>query len=418
MLNRAEAPPFVEAQRFELPAPEQIKLSNGIDLFIVRQVQQQVLKVELMFRAGKWYETQPALSHFTAHLLEKGTAGHSAAQIAETFDRLGSHVEISPGFDYASLSLYGLGKNWLEAWALLMEIVQAPSFPEDELELQKSIFLQNLKVNLEKNSFVASQQIRKNIFGQKHPYGSSVEETHVEKLQVDAMRSFHREVYAPFSVFVTAGPQFNPAPLVQALSNFAISKTTGYVDQPDPSANKKDHLEKKDSMQTALRLAKRSLSRQDADYPAALLFNHILGGYFGSRLMKNIREEKGLTYGIYSSLQPFVNDSLWVIGADVNKENSELAVREIRAELQRLIEEPVPIGELTVARNHFLGALQSEVANPFSVADKIKNLYLHALPANYYQQLFDQLRNLNAHDIMHVASTHFGASTLHEVTVG
>ncbi|MFZ5971597.1 MAG: M16 family metallopeptidase [Bacteroidota bacterium] len=418
MLNRSVAPPFVEADQFQLPSYEKEKLANGIDLFLVRHVQQEVLKIEIMFRAGKWYEPRPSVSHFTAQLLEKGTTKKSSTAIAEAFDRLGAHVEITPGYDYASVSLYGLVKNWQQAFALLIEIVTQPSFPAEELDLQKSIFLQNLKVNLEKNSFVASQQIRKNIFGAKHPYGSSVEEEQVQALQADMLRSFHRDAYAPQAVFVTAGAGFDQTPLVQALAGWTNAHSPGNTASPEPALQKKQHLEKKDSMQTALRLARRSLLRQHADYPAALLFNHILGGYFGSRLMKNIREDKGLTYGIYSSLQPFAHDSMWVIGADVNKENSELAVREIRAELQRLVNEPVPPDELTTARNHFLGALQSEVANPFSVTDKIKNLYLHTLPANYYQELFDQLRKLNASDIMRVATTHFDAATLHEVTVG
>ncbi len=418
MLNRSVAPPFVEADQFQLPSYEKEKLANGIDLFLVRDVQQEVLKIEIMFRAGKWYEPRPSVSHFTAQMLEKGTTKNSSTSIAEAFDRLGAHVEITPGYDYASVSLYGLAKNWQQAFALLLEIVTQPSFPAEELDLQKSIFLQNLKVNLEKNSFVASQLIRKNIFGTTHPYGTSVEEEQVVPLLRDELTNFHSRVYQPFAVFLTVNTRFLHQPLADELQAMAKANAGRVVHPVKPATTQTEHIEKADSIQTALRLGKRSLMRQHKDYAGALLFNHILGGYFGSRLMKNIREEKGLTYGIYSSLQPFANDCMWVIGADVNKENRDLALREIRSELQQLCNHPVPADELAVARNHFLGSLQSEVANPFSVTDKIKNLYLNQLPTDYYQQLFEQLRALTPADLVTIGNTHFAAESLFEVTVG
>ncbi len=418
MLDRTVAPPFVEADQFQLPSYEKEKLANGIDLFLVRDVQQEVLKIEIMFRAGKWYEPRPSVSHFTAQMLEKGTARHSSAAIAEVFDRLGAHVEVTPGHDYASVSLYGLAKNWQQAFALLMEIVSQPSFPAEELDLQKSIFLQNLKVNLEKNSFVASQAIRKNIFGVAHPYGASVEEEQVIPLRSEELKAFHKKTYQPFAVFLTVNPRFQHQSLVSELNAFEKVNAGTLTHEVKPADAAAERIEKTDSIQTALRLGKRSLMRQHKDYAGALLFNHILGGYFGSRLMKNIREEKGLTYGIYSSLQPFANDSMWVIGADVNKENRDLALREIRSELQQLCQQPVPTDELTVARNHFLGSLQSEVANPFSVTDKIKNLYLNQLPADYYQQLFEMLRGITPADLVQIGNTHFAVDSLREVTVG
>jgi zinc protease len=350
-------------------------------------------------------------------MLEKGTRRLNAQQISEAFDGWGAHIEISPGFDLSSISLYSLTKNWTAAFHLFVEMLQTPSFPDDELELMKTIFLQNLKVSMEKNSFVAGQLIRKNVFGENHPYGSSLAEADVPLIATSQLTGFHREAYQPFAVFVTAGSAFDEKVLIKSLSGFSATATKGSASRAIPG-EKNDHVEKPESIQTAIRIGKRSVRRNETDYVPFLLLNHIFGGYFGSRLMKNIREEKGLTYGIYSSLQNFLNDSFWVIGADVNKENKELALEEIQKEMNTLCSQPIPQDELDVSRSHFLGSLQSEVANPFSVADKIKNIYLNKLPADFYQQLFISMRQLSARELMEVANRHFQNDSLHYVTVG
>jgi predicted Zn-dependent peptidase len=134
--------------------------------------------------------------------------------------------------------------------------------------------------------------------------------------------------------------------------------------------------------------------------------------------MKNIREEKGLTYGIHSSLNGLQRDGSFMIGADVNKENTGLAMDEIARELDRLAAEPIGDEELLIAKNHFLGALQLEVANLFSATEKVKNIYLNALPADYYQLLFDKVKSATPEDLMDIAHKHFQQDQLYRVTVG
>src|SRR5258706_14358822 len=156
----------------------------------------------------------------------------------------------------------------------------------------------------------------------------------------------------------------------------------------------------------------------DLDYFDLQIDIHLLGGFFGSRLMKNIREEKGLTYGIYSSLNTFVQDGFFVIGADVNKVNVQFAVKEIRSEVHKLREHPVEEQELRLAKNHFIGSLQADMANLFSVIEKIKNIHLHHLPPGYYQDLFNRVDQVGPEDILRIAAKYFQDDTLFEVAVG
>jgi predicted Zn-dependent peptidase len=186
-----------------------------------------------------------------------------------------------------------------------------------------------------------------------------------------------------------------------------------------PNANAlHERVSKEGSVQSSIRMGKKAIARSHPDYAAVLFLNHIFGGYFGSRLMKNIREEKGLSYGIYSSIHTLQHDSYVVIGADVNNENLDIAFEEIRKELKRLRTETVDAEELEIARNHFIGSLQAEITTPFAHADKIKNMHMFRLPKNYYQNLIHNIDSVRADQLLDIASRYFQEGDFIEVSVG
>jgi zinc protease len=149
-----------------------------------------------------------------------------------------------------------------------------------------------------------------------------------------------------------------------------------------------------------------------------LFLNHILGGYFGPRLMKNIREEKGLTYGIHSSVHALQHDSFTVIGADVDKENKELTFREIKSELKKLRTEKITTEELDNTRYHFIGSLQTEITTPFAHADKIKNIILNNLPDQYYQRMISRISTISSEELQTTAEKYFHEDSFMEVAAG
>ena len=192
ILDRTQAPPFQLSSDYSLTRPEILPLSSTGKLFCFRALQQDAVKLELIFDAGKWQETKLGVSHFTSQMLSKGTTAKDSFQVAEGLDSLGAHLEISPGYDVVSVSLYALRKNLLPALRLVVELLEDPAFDDGELKLMKEIFLQGLKVNNEKTSVVASKEIRKTIFGKDHPYGSSVEEEDVRKISQEDLRIFFK----------------------------------------------------------------------------------------------------------------------------------------------------------------------------------------------------------------------------------
>lgn len=419
MPDRKLAPPFQKTVSLSFPSSVELALPSGVKIFLVQGIQQNVVRIEVVFRAGKWFEPKTGLSHFAATLLEKGTERKTAEEIANTLDYYGASLEIQSGFDFVSVSLYALMTQWRNVFPVFLELISEPSFPEKEWNLTKEIFLQNLKVNNEKTSYRASALIRKSVFGEGHPYGSSVEEEDVHAIKRSDFHDFFKTTFNVHSIYGVGN--FAEAEIESMKQGFQAlpSRTSSSLRSVHPPGSAPaQYSRKKGSLQSSIRLGKRSLLKTDPDYFDLQIFNHLLGGFFGSRLMKNIREEKGLTYGIYSSLNTFVHDGFFVIGADVNKVNLEFAIKEIRSELRGLRDHAVDEQELGLAKNHFIGSLQADMANLFSVIEKIKNIHLHDLPQSYYQDLFDRVDRVGPDDILRMAAKHVNEDTLFEVAVG
>jgi len=420
MLDRKSAPQFAEIKDFHLPSPEILELTNRTPIVLFQDVQQQVLKIELVFKAGKWFEPKLGVAHFTAQMLEKGTANKTSYQIAQTFDKFGCSIEVSAGFDFTSISLYFLSKNINKVLPLFCEIVTSPSFPESEFQLMKDVFRQNLKINNKKNSYVAGKAVRQNIFGEQHPYGGSIEADDVDKIIREDLLSFFNNYFALHEVYVTG--YLSPSIKQSLISELSGIKSTTPIQitkaVPIITGAFSQHIEISGSVQASLRLGKKTINRSHPDYAALVLLNHILGGYFGSRLMKNIREEKGLTYGIHSSLNTLKNDALFLIGTDVNRETQDIAFAEIKSEINKLIEEPVERTELEITKNHLLGSLQLETANPFSILEKIKAIRLNQLNPNFYSTLFTDILTTDAATLKRVAQSHLQTVSLFEVSAG
>ena len=420
MLDRTVAPPFNRSTSFDLIEPRIEQTVAGGAMYFIVGGTQEVCKIELLFPAGRWYETTPGASYFTSQLLNKGTQHKDSFVIAELFDQYGAHLEVAPGMDAVSISLYSLNKFLEPSLQLLMELLTSSTFPEKELTQLKAIFLQNMKVNREKTSYLASVHIRKNIFGDHHPYGRELADEDTLQLQpkilVDHYNAHFRNAIALISGNVSAEHQQMIAQLLGPLQVYTVpTPSPAVATEASPG---RQLVEKAGSVQASIRMGKKIIGRDHADYPDLLFLNHILGGYFGSRLMKNIREEKGLSYGISSSLHTMAMDSYMVIGADVNSQQVGLTFEEIGKELAMLCSEPVGIEELETARNHFIGSLQLEITTPFDHAEKIKNILMYQLPRDFYHRMVQRVDRLSAEDLLRVAQCYFVPGSFVEVGVG
>lgn len=419
MLDRTQAPPFVKSTSFELIKPLNATVAGGAKVYFVLGGSQDVCKIELLFQAGRWSERTFGAAYFTAQLLTKGTSSKSSYQIAQAFDELGAHVEINPGADFVSIALYSLTRNVETSIRLLIELLQDSIFPEKELAQLKTIYLQNLRVNKEKTSFQSSVLFRQMLYGASHPYGKELAEDDVKSLERSALNSHYRDFFKQAIVMVSGKVNDHVQRFIVSAFHFLGAPNIEKADQSVPATKAAREVRSKEgSVQASIRMGKPFFGRLHPDYPAAIFLNHLLGGYFGSRLMKNIREEKGLTYGISSSISMALRGNHFIIGADVNQENVDLAFNEVKKEMRRLREEVVESSELETARNHFIGNLQLEITTSFAHADKVKNLIIFGLPSDYYQQLIYRIDAVSANDLMEVANRHLQEGELLEIAVG
>ncbi|MFO7257534.1 MAG: pitrilysin family protein [Bacteroidota bacterium] len=419
MLDRRTPPAFTSNLNFGLIQPKVAALRHGTPVYFIKGGEQNVLKIELVLPAGRWNESMPGVAHFSAKLLSRGTRSKDSFAIASGFDRLGAHFDVTAGPDFATVTLYSITRNLAPALELALEVLTEPTFPEEELAQLKSTFLQNLKISMEKTSYLASQHFRKTLFGEHHPYGRETRPDNVHALRRDDLVAFHDRWFRPMLVLVSGKVEDQHQQLIlDTLSQLPGMQEPEKDHEPQPVGNRRGHVEKEGSLQTSLRIGRRAIPRSHPDYPALVLLNHVLGGHFGSRLMKNIREEKGLTYGIHSSIHVMKRDTYLLIGADVNRENTDIALEEVRKELERVCSEPIPADELEVGRRHFIGSLQSDLSTPFAHADKIRTMVLYNLPMDHYARLIQEIDRMSASDLLARAGTYFQKDTFIEVSAG
>jgi hypothetical protein len=415
MLDRSAAPPLKHTLHFELPGYERFLEKNGLTGVLIPSDRQEVVRIEFIFRAGKIYEPAALVAHFTTNMLEKGTSRHNAEFISSILEFYSAHIELSAGYDHANVGLVCLTQNLNKVLPLLLEILTEPSFDESELRISKEIFVQNLQINLEKNSFVAAQNIRKLIFG-AHPYGTSPTLESTESIAPGILREFFKETFIPEYIFIAG--KIEAADLKFIQDHFHAPAQAPLQLPPSPAIQNpaSDHFKKPHSVQSSIRMGRQPIGRMHPDYTGLVLANHMLGGFFGSRLMKNIREEKGLTYGIYSAVQHMQYAGIHSIGADVNKENLEAALDAINHELRSLPD--FSQEELMTAKHHLIGSIQLDVNTIFSAAEKIKSIFLNKLHEHYFSEQIMQIHNLEMKDVRRCAEAYFAPEQFSVATVG
>ncbi|GAB2529704.1 M16 family metallopeptidase [Spirosoma aerophilum] len=422
-LDRTLPPAFQAIQEIRLPAVDSHRLDNGIPLHLISVPHQPVLRLECVFNAGTWYEQVPGSAFFAMKMLSEGTPSRSSAQINEYIDRYGAFLELNSGPDRASVVIYCLTKFLPNILPLLRKMLTESAFPQKELDDLRNITLQNLRVNYEKNAYLAGVLFREKLFGADHPYGRSQRPDAVEKLtRQDVVDFFERVLRERTFQIVLAG---------QATENevLAINRELGqlpirtdalpaFAGQAHVDDGSQVLAEKPDSVQSSIRIGRRLFTRSHPDFFEMLVTNEVLGGYFGSRLMKNIREEKGFTYGISSNMPSFRQDGYFLIGTDVNKENTQQTLDEIRKEIHILQTEPVSPDELETVQNYMAGEFVGSLNTPFEIADRYKVILLDTMPADFLTTYIQKVRAVTPTDIMEVATRYLAPESLREVIVG
>ncbi|WCT14734.1 M16 family metallopeptidase [Mucilaginibacter jinjuensis] len=423
MLDRTLAPHFGAIEHIKLVEPGHIKLPNGCNLYYFNSGEQDLVRIEWVFGNLRFNPAKPLLNSAVVTMLTEGTSKLSASQIADQIDFYGAFLQSEFGYDNSIVTLYSLSKHLGSTLPVIKDMVTDSVFPESELETYVRNQQQKLQVSLQKNDVVARRTFNKAMNGDSL-YGLAADAADYQQLQREDMLVHFKQMFQPSNCTIFLAGKIDDSILKLITDAFGDSWANGEeaADTTQPEISSADehfyYIEKPDAIQSAIRIGSRIINRNHPDFPALQVLNTILGGYFGSRLMANIREDKGYTYGIGSGMTSLKHcGSIFIateVGADVCKD----ALSEIEKEINRLKTELVPQEELDLVRNYMLGSLLGSLENVFSHADKFKNVYFSGLDYSYYDRYTNVIKAVTPQDILDLANKYLDFDKMYKVIVG
>ncbi len=427
MLNRKSAPAIYEVSQLVLPQPALVHLDNGIPVYVLDFPGQEIVKVEAVFRAGRPEEEKRLASRATARLLREGTLQKSGAEIAEHLDFYGASVTVPTNLDTSSFILYSVKKYAREVIPTFAEMLQFPAFPEDELETFRRTSIQELMVELEKVETVAYRKVTELIFGEQHPYGYNSMPEDYQAIQRVDLQYFFETWYTPSNCLLFASGRIDQEVMGLLNEHFGQKGTAANTvkrreqsyrfNYPKAPASKV-RVELPGSLQTAIKIGRKLFDRNHSDFNGLVVLNTLLGGYFGSRLMTNIREKKGFTYNIYSTVDAYQLDGCFYIATEVSPDKSAAALRAIFNEMKKLREKPVPEEELSMVRNYILGMLLNGLDGPINSSDMVRNQVVEDQSPAQFEALVQTVRGISADALQALAQKYLQQKDFWVVTVG
>ncbi|MBC7778380.1 MAG: insulinase family protein, partial [Phycisphaerae bacterium] len=364
--------------------------------------------------------------------LRDGSLHKSGAEIAEHLDFYGASVNIPTNLDTSSFVLFSLKKYAHEVIPTFAEMLQSPSFPEDELENFRRTNIQELMVELEKGETVAYRKVTELIFGEHHPYGYNSMPEDYTAIQRADLQHFFDTWYTPSNCLIFASGRIDETILSLLNQHFGAQKKeyhkpsnahtpTSNVQHPTSIVHNPTSLVRiplPNSLQSAIKIGRKLFDRNHPDFNGLVVLNTILGGYFGSRLMANIREKKGYTYNIYSTVDAYLRDGCFYIATEVSPEKSASAVRAIFREMKKLCEKPVPEEELSMVRNYILGMFLNGLDGPINSSDMVRNQIVENQSTEKFEAMVETVRSISAESLQALAQQYFKPKDFWVVIVG
>jgi zinc protease len=423
MLNRINAPSIVDAVNFNLQLKpyKKLTLKNGVNVYSIEAGAEDVMSLEWVYYAGNWYEDKNLVAATTNFMLKNGTSEKNAFQVNEHFEYYGSYLNRSCHSETATLTLHCLTKHLPELLPVVRELLTDSVFPEDELAIATQNMKQRLRVSLKKSDFVAGRLIDVYLYGEQHPYGRFSSDKDFDALTRDQLLDFYKRYYQQGKLVLFVAGRL-PDNLEQLLNENFGDLPNKEVDSRkygiDSGAERKYRISNDpNGVQGSIRIARPFINRHHPDYTKSQVLNSLFGGFFGSRLMANIREEKGYTYGIHSYFQNHMHETAWMISTEAGKDVCEATIAEVYKEMKLLREEPVEDDELLLVKNFLMGTVLGDLDGPFHIIARWKNIILNNLDENYFYHSIDSIKNITAKELQELANKYLIPEDFYELVV-
>jgi predicted Zn-dependent peptidase len=424
MINRLEAPYTNEIANISFVQPEKWHLSNGIPVWGINSGSQELMKIDFLFEAGTWYQSRNLIAGLTNAFLNQGSKNYSAQEIAEVFDYRGAYLQLSADQQFGNISILTLNKYLPKILKVTADLMQNPTFPEKEIAAQIAKKKQLFKIENNKVKTLAQKKFSQSLFGIDHPYSNSNALEDYDSLTREDFIAFHSENYTAEKCKIVVAGNFPPN-FKELLDNH-FGKESFSKKQPlkniehiaSPAAERSHFVEKADAMQCAIRMGKLVINREHPDFHGLTILVTILGGYFGSRLMANIREDKGYTYGIGAGIYSMPKASYFTISTEVGTDVCEAAIKEIYLEIDRLQNELVGDEELSIVRNYLLGESLRSFDGVFALSGSLKTLIEAGLDYDHYDGFIQKLKTITPEEIRELAVKYLQKEDIYEVVAG
>lgn len=420
--DRSKPPPIHTFQKLELLRPRTIHLRNGWKAYLVDKGTQEVVRIEAVFFAGRPYERKRLAARATVQMLKEGAGTYDGNQLSETFDYYGANLLVPYHTDTNNLVLYSLNRHLEVTLPVFASLLATPTFPERELATFIRRNQQSLKEELEKNDVVAYREITERCYGSNHPYGYNSSPEMYEELVVEDLKQHHAHFMQPANGFLLVSGRITKnveSLLDQYLGDLDLGQrpTEPIVSLPAGAPTTK-HLPRAGSLQTALRLLRPFHRRDHPDYSGLYVLNTIFGGYFGSRLMENIREEKGYTYHVGTSVDTLRFGGALHLDAEVGNEQVAATLHEIQLEMERLRTELISEEELEMVRNYLMGNFLTMLDGPFNLSEVLLIFLSEGVPFEGFESLVRTVTEIQAEELQRLAQLYLRPEDYWTVTVG
>lgn len=407
--------------KIDVPMAAEKKLSNGARMYVLPDAGRDVVRFSFVFNAGTSWQEVPFSASATANTLSEGSGRMNARQIAEELDFYGSYFDVNIDRDYSVVTFVCLARFFEQTIGLAREILLDPVFPENEVRIYCEKSRQSLQINRTKVDFLAREHFARALFGEGHPYGTSSPAEAYDSLGHEILREFYARRYTGRSCFVVMSGDTTPErqKAVEALaSGLPEGRESGRADFRAACSEKYKFVHHEGAVQSAIRIGRIMFPRTHPDFIPMQITTTALGGYFGSRLVQNLREKHGYTYGAYSAMVNFDRTGYLAIATEVGGQFTEDAVRQIFHEMERLRTESIPDAEMALVRNIMAGEVMRILDGPFGIADVTIENVQNGMDNGYLDEFLRTVRGFTPADIRAMAEKYLDPQEFTTVIVG
>lgn len=414
-------PPLTVPATIDVQQATKHLAQNETPIYVINCPEYEVVRLSFIFHAGSVTQHAPFVASATANMLAEGTEKFSAQQIAERLDYYGSYFDINIDRDYSYITFCSLSKFFAQTAEVIREVILHPTFPKQEVEIYRAKRKQQLAIERRKVETIARENFAKAMFGKEHPYGISYTEEQYDTLTSEQIKEHYGRRYTAENCIAVCSGNITHEVLeiIKGIaSDIAHGAECGVETFPTFDTTFERAIQQDGAVQSSIRIGRMLFPRTHPYFIPMQVLSTVMGGYFGSRLMQNLRERNGFTYGVFSAMVNFQQAGYLAIATQVGKEVTERALEEIAAEIEILRTELIPEEELELVKNIMAGEMMRILDGPFGIADVTTENILCGFDNSHIQQNLERIRQTTSEELLSLAQKYLKSEDLVTVVAG